>query len=102
MAAPFIFIGTHRLKPGKLDDFSAMWRDLVDVVKTKEPQMIAFNGYANEDGSEVTVVQLHPTPHRWSSICRLSASTSRPPTKNCSRRRRAFRSSVSSARQLGG
>src|SRR4029450_11302535 len=60
MAGPFIFIGTHRLKEGKLSDFEAAWRDLVAVVEANEPQMIAFNAYANEDGTEVTVVQLHP------------------------------------------
>ena len=60
MPEAFIFIGTHRLKEGKLDDFEAAWRELVDVVESKEPQMIAFNAYASVDGSEVAVVQLHP------------------------------------------
>ena len=60
MPEAFIFIGTHRLKEGKLDDFEAAWRELVDVVESKEPQMIAFNAYASEDGREVAVVQLHP------------------------------------------
>jgi hypothetical protein len=60
MAGPFIFIGTHRLKEGKLGDFAAAWRDLVAVVESNEPQMIAFNAFANEDGTEVAVVQLHP------------------------------------------
>lgn len=58
--APFIFIGTHRLKEGKLEAFAAAWRDLVSVVEANEPQMIAFNAYANEDGTEVAVAQLHP------------------------------------------
>lgn len=60
MAGPFIFIGTHRLKEGKLGDFEASWKDLVSVVETNEPQMIAFNAYANDDGTEVAVVQVHP------------------------------------------
>lgn len=60
MPEPFIFIGTHRLKEGKLGDFEAAWKELVQVVESKEPQLIAFNAYANEDGTEVAVVQLHP------------------------------------------
>jgi hypothetical protein len=60
MAGPFIFIGTHRLKEGKLGDFKDAWRDLVAIVEENEPRMIAFNAYANEDGTEVAVVQLHP------------------------------------------
>ena len=38
MPEPFIFIGTHRLKEGKLSDFEASWKELVDVVEAKEPQ----------------------------------------------------------------
>ena len=60
MAEPFIFIGTHRLQDGKLPDFEKAFGELVHVVETNEPQMIAFNGYSNEDGTEVAVVQIHP------------------------------------------
>jgi hypothetical protein len=60
MPEPFIFIGTHRLKEGKLDDFERTFNELVNVVETNEPQMIAFNGYADDTGTEVAVVQVHP------------------------------------------
>jgi hypothetical protein len=60
MSGPFIFIGTHRLKEGKLSDFERAWNELVAAVETNEPQLIAFNAYASEDGTEVAVVQLHP------------------------------------------
>ena len=60
MAAPFIFIGTHTLKAGKFEDFKANCAALADVVEAEEPRMIAFNVYANEDGTEVSVVQVHP------------------------------------------
>ena len=60
MAEPFVFIGTHRLKEGKLADFEKSFAELVNVVEANEPQMIAFNGYANEEGTEVAVVQVHP------------------------------------------
>jgi quinol monooxygenase YgiN len=60
MAEPFIFIGTHRLQEGKLEDFEKAFAGLVEVVEAKEPQMIAFNGYVSQDGTEVAVVQVHP------------------------------------------
>lgn len=60
MSEPFIFIGTHKLQEGKLQEFQKSFADLVSVVEANEPQMIAFNGYANEDGTEVAVVQVHP------------------------------------------
>ena len=60
MPEPFIFVGTHRLKEAKLGDFETAWKELVDVVEAKEPRMIAFNSYANQEGTEVAVVQVHP------------------------------------------
>jgi hypothetical protein len=60
MSEPFIFIGTHRLQEGRLEEFEKSFADLVNVVEANEPRMIAFNGYANEEGTEVAVVQIHP------------------------------------------
>jgi quinol monooxygenase YgiN len=60
MSEPFIFIGTHTLKDGKLEDFKKSCGGLVEVVEANEPRLIAFNLYVNEDGTEVTVVQVHP------------------------------------------
>jgi hypothetical protein len=34
--------------------------DLVELVKAKEPQIIAYNVYLNEDGTQLTVLQVHP------------------------------------------
>jgi hypothetical protein len=33
---------------------------LLEVVEANEPRLIAFNLYANEDETEVSVVQVHP------------------------------------------
>jgi hypothetical protein len=57
---PFIFVATNRLKPGKLDVEKRRVPDLIDFVQASEPRLIAFNEYANEDGTEVAVVQVHP------------------------------------------
>jgi hypothetical protein len=60
MAGPFIFIGTHRLKDGKFESFQADSKALAEVVESNEPRMISFNVFANEEGTEVSVVQVHP------------------------------------------
>jgi hypothetical protein len=60
MSAPFIFIGTHRLKAGKLEAFKQSCGGLAQFVESNEPRMIAFNLYSNKDGTEVSVVQVHP------------------------------------------
>jgi quinol monooxygenase YgiN len=59
-AAPFIFIGTHAIKPGKLERFKEVAAQLAEGVDTHEPQMILFNFYLNEDETEATIVQVHP------------------------------------------
>jgi hypothetical protein len=42
MSEPFIFIGTHTISEGKLEDFKKSCRELVEVVEASEPRLIAF------------------------------------------------------------
>jgi hypothetical protein len=60
MTGPFIFIATNRLKEGKLDDERKRVPGLSDFIEANEPRLIAFNEYADDDGTEVGVVQVHP------------------------------------------
>src|SRR5882724_8191284 len=57
---PFIFVATNRLKPGKLNEEKKRVPRLIDFVHGNEPRLVALNEYANEDGTEVAVVQVHP------------------------------------------
>jgi hypothetical protein len=60
MPGPFIFIATNKLREGKLEDEKSRVRELSDFIEANEPRLIAFNEYADENGSEVAVVQVHP------------------------------------------
>jgi len=60
MAGPFIYIGTTTIKPGMFDVARKRLAELVDFVETNEPRMIAFHCYLDEEGSKLTVVQVHP------------------------------------------
>jgi hypothetical protein len=60
MTGPFIFIATNRLKQGKLNSEQKRLPDLIDFIQANEPRLIAFNEYANQEGTEVAVVQVHP------------------------------------------
>src|SRR6267378_6201282 len=60
MAGPFIFIATNRLKSGKLEAERQRVPGLVEFIEANEPRLIAFNEYANDEGTEVGVVQVHP------------------------------------------
>ena len=60
MSGPLIFIATNRLKQGRLEEERTRVPDLCDFIETNEPRLMAFNEYANEEGTEVGVVQVHP------------------------------------------
>ena len=60
MPGPFIFIATNRLRPGALEAEKRRVPQLIDFVKANEPRLIAFNEYADDDGTGVAVVQVHP------------------------------------------
>lgn len=60
MSGPFIFISTWKIKEGKLEDYKQFARDLLEHLVVKEPQLIAFNMFLNEDRSEMTSIQIHP------------------------------------------
>jgi hypothetical protein len=61
MAAPFIFIGTHKVKPGKLEEFKVWFADYINTtVEPSEPRLLSFEAYADPEANVVTVVQVHP------------------------------------------
>jgi hypothetical protein len=60
MSGPFIFIATNRLREGKLAAERDRVPDLASFIEANEPQLLAFNEYVNEEGTEVGVVQVHP------------------------------------------
>jgi hypothetical protein len=60
MVEPLIFITTITLKEGKLEDFKHFSEELGNFVEENEPRLIHFEQYINEDGTEVTGVQIHP------------------------------------------
>jgi hypothetical protein len=60
MSGPFIFIATNKLKPGRLEEEKKRVPELCEFIEANEPRLIAFNEYANDDGTEVAVVQVHP------------------------------------------
>lgn len=60
MSQPFIFISTHTIREGKLDDFEELNRSFVEFVEAYEPRLIGLHVYMNDDGTEASLVQIHP------------------------------------------
>ena len=60
MIKPFIYMSTWKIKEGRLEDWKRFTRELVENIEAKEPQLIAFNIFLNEDETEMTSIQIHP------------------------------------------
>lgn len=74
MTTPFIFVGTHRIKPGKRDAFHAYFaRFGSEVVEPLEPRLHSFYGYAAPDSDLVTIVQVHPDADSMATHLRVGA-----------------------------
>jgi hypothetical protein len=60
VSGPLISITTARIKEGKLEDYKRFVRESMEHFKAKEPQLIAMHMFLNEDGTEMTSIQVHP------------------------------------------
>jgi hypothetical protein len=60
MSGPFILISTWGIKEGKVEELKRFQRELSEIIKEREPQLIAFNAFLNEEGTEMTSIQVHP------------------------------------------
>jgi hypothetical protein len=60
MSEPIVFISTHRIKQGKLDDFKQLSREITPLLEAGKPQTVFFQAYLNEKGNEVTIVHVFP------------------------------------------
>jgi quinol monooxygenase YgiN len=48
------------IREGKLEEVKAAMKKAVELIKAKEPRIIFYNVYINEDGMQLTVLQAHP------------------------------------------
>jgi hypothetical protein len=57
---PIVYIDHSDIKDGKLEELKAGIRRLVDFLETREPQLITYGFYVDEEASRMTVVAVHP------------------------------------------
>lgn len=60
MSEPLIYISKYRVKEGKRKQFEEFYKKVFAIVEANEPQFIAFHAFLNEDGTEMTNIQVHP------------------------------------------
>jgi quinol monooxygenase YgiN len=59
MSWPLVYIDTSDVRKGALDELKIAIRKLVEFVDANEPQILAYNVYLSDDGSEMTVLHMH-------------------------------------------
>ena len=59
MTAPFIFITTHPIQDGKLEELRVFIGELLQILEVNLPRALAVNAYINKDGTELSIVQVH-------------------------------------------
>ena len=60
VSKPLIVVETSEVRPGKVGDLLAAMSDLARFVRAREPRLIAYQAYLDEDGRSMTLVEIHP------------------------------------------
>lgn len=56
---PIVIIDSSKIVEGKLEEVKTAIKELVEFVQASEPQTVAYNVYFSQDGTQMTVVQVH-------------------------------------------
>jgi hypothetical protein len=60
MSAPIVFISNQRIKEGKLEEYQQYYRQVAEMTQAKKPGTVAHLAFANEDGTEASIVHVFP------------------------------------------
>jgi quinol monooxygenase YgiN len=58
MAGPIVFISRNRVKDGKLEELREFLRTGTEALEKDKPRTLAFLAFADEAGTEVTIVHV--------------------------------------------
>jgi quinol monooxygenase YgiN len=61
MSDSIIVIDSSEILEGKLEELKTALEELVEFVEANEADPIAYNVYFDEDGTRMTVLQIHPS-----------------------------------------
>jgi hypothetical protein len=59
MSDPVVYVDTSEVRDGAHAKLKDAIKDLVEFIDVNEPQLLAYNVYLSDDGSEMTVVHVH-------------------------------------------
>ena len=60
-ADPIVVIDSSEIREGRIDELKTALRELVEFVEANEAEAIAYSIYIDEEGSRMTVMQIHPS-----------------------------------------
>jgi len=60
MSEPIVFISNQRIKEGKFDEYAQNYRQVAEMTEANKPGTVAHLAYANEDGTEMSIVHVFP------------------------------------------
>ena len=59
-SGPIVYIDHSDIREDSIDELKAGVERLVDFIDAREPQLITYGFYIDEDAAEMTVVAVHP------------------------------------------
>ena len=59
---PIVYIDHSDVREGSLEELESGVRRVVDFIEAREPRLIAYGFYIDEDAMKMTVVAVHPDP----------------------------------------
>jgi hypothetical protein len=59
---PIVYIDHSDIRGGSLEELKAGVRQLVEFIDAREPQLITYGFYIDEQAAKMTVVAIHPDP----------------------------------------
>ena len=60
MSKPLVYLDSSDVREGALDELKGAIKELAEFVEVNEPQLISYNVYVSDDGSQMTVMHVHP------------------------------------------
>ena len=60
MSAPIVFVSHNGVKQGRLEGFRDAFADVARALDAEKPGTVVFLAFANEDGTQVSVVHVFP------------------------------------------
>lgn len=60
MYEPIVYIDRSRIRPGRIDDVRRRTAELVEFIDEREPQLLLYGFYIDDDAHRMTVIAIHP------------------------------------------